>query len=117
MENKIIKKKDYNCINVGVAPIDLDINSSEPYKLGWFINLSNVCLYSGPPFNYNGKSTKLNTKKDEIIVIMNMNNKNLKFIIDNEDKGEAYINIPTDKPIVPAVTLYNLNDSIEIIEA
>ena len=39
---KILKVKDYNCINVGVAPIDLDINSSPPNKLGWLFNLSNA---------------------------------------------------------------------------
>ncbi len=40
----------------------------------------------------------------------------LKFIINNEDKGDSFTDIPIDKPIFPAVILYNKNDSIEIIE-
>ena len=45
-----------------------------------------------------------------------MNKRTLKFIIDNEDKGESYSNIPIDKPIFPAIILYNKDDSIEIIK-
>ena len=40
----------------------------------------------------------------------------LKFIIDNEDKGYSYNDIPLDKPIAPSVLLDYKNDSIEIIE-
>ena len=47
---------------------------------------------------------------------MNMKKRALKFIIDNEDKGESYTNIPIDKPIYPAVILHDTNDSIEILE-
>ena len=47
---------------------------------------------------------------------MNMNKRTLKFIIDNEDKGDSYTDIPIDKPLFPAVFLNNTNDSIEIIE-
>ena len=39
----------------------------------------------------------------------------LKFIIDKEDKGDSYTNIPLDKPLFPSVLLYHLNDSLEII--
>ena len=47
---------------------------------------------------------------------MDMNNKTLKFIINNEDKGVSYTNIPIDKPISPAIILNNKNDYAEIIE-
>ena len=47
---------------------------------------------------------------------MNMKKRTLKFIIDNEDKGESYNNIPLYKPIAPSVLLENTNDSVEIIE-
>ena len=43
-----------------------------------------------------------------------MKKRTLKFIINNEDKGESYTNIPMEKPIYPAVLLYNTNDSVEI---
>ena len=45
-----------------------------------------------------------------------MKKRTLKFIINNEDKGDSYTNIPIDKPIFPAVFLYDQNDSIEIME-
>ncbi len=47
---------------------------------------------------------------------MNMNKRTLKFIINNEDKGESYSDIPIDKPLFPSVCLSNKNDSIEILE-
>ena len=47
---------------------------------------------------------------------MNMEKRTLKFIINNEDKGDSYTNIPIDKPLFPAVCLFHVNDSVEIIE-
>ena len=47
---------------------------------------------------------------------MNMNKRTLKFIIDNEDKGESYTDIPIDKPRAPVIFLFNSNDSVEIID-
>ena len=40
----------------------------------------------------------------------------IKFIINKEDKGESYINIPLDKPLSPIVFLYHMNDSVQIID-
>ena len=45
-----------------------------------------------------------------------MNKRTLKFILNNEDKGDSYSNSPVDKPIYPAVFLLDTNDSIEITE-
>ena len=45
-----------------------------------------------------------------------MKKRSLKYIIDNEDKGESYTNIPLEKPIFPAVLLYDSNDSVQISE-
>jgi hypothetical protein len=127
-ENKWQKSKIYkwkinilksysNCnyIKVGVAPMDFKVDSSS-YNYGWYFDCSNSCLYSGPPNNYDGKLTFMNRVKDEIIVIMDMNKGTLKFIIDNEDHGESYSDIPLDKPLAPAVFLYYQNDSVEINE-
>ena len=47
---------------------------------------------------------------------MNMKNRTLKFIINNEDKGDSYTNIRVDKPLVPAICLYSKDDSVEIKE-
>ena len=100
---------------IGVAPIDFDINTSMYVKCGWYFYCYNSKLRSGPPFNYN-KETNINKIKDEIIVVMNMNKRTLKFIIDNQDKGDSYTDIPIDKPLFPAVFLYDINDSVEITE-
>ena len=62
---------------------------------------------------FEGALSKVN---DEVIVVMNMKKRTLKFIINNEDKGDSYINIPIDKPLFPAVLLGNINDSVEITE-
>ena len=40
----------------------------------------------------------------------------LKFIINNEDKGDSYTDIPLDKPLYPSVSIYNKDDSVEINE-
>ena len=45
-----------------------------------------------------------------------MKKRTLKFIINNEDKGDSYINVPIYKPIFPAVLLYETNDIVEITE-
>ena len=111
---KFLKTKGKE-INVGVTPIDFDILSTQHYNsCGWYIYCSNSTLYSGPPFNYSNKQTNLGKIKDEIVVVMNMKKRTLKFIINNEDKGDSYTDIPIDKPLFPAVLLYNKNDSVEI---
>ena len=112
---KILKSKD-NDIYVGVAPDDFDIHSSTQTTCGWYLYCSNSSLYSGPPFKYSGVKKNISKVKDEIIVIMNMKKRTLKFIINNEDKGDSYTDIPIDKSIYPAVLMYYTNDSVEISE-
>ena len=112
---KILKTKRYD-IEIGITNIDCDINISSPSKYGWYFYCIDSTLYSGPPHNYRGKSTDLKRPKNEIIVIMDMNKGSLKFIIDNEDKGESYTNIPLNNTLAPSILLYNINDSVEIME-
>ena len=111
---KILKSKKKE-INVGIAPIDLDIKSGQPYKYGWYYYCYDSTLYSGPPYNYDAKNTQLNKVKNEIIVIFDKIKRTLKFIVDGDDKGESYTNIPLDKPIVPVVTLLSKEDSVQLI--
>ena len=111
-----IKKTESYQIFVGVSPIDFDINKSSFNNCyGWYLSCDNCTLCSGPPHNYKEKKTNLG-KKSEIIVIMNMKNKTLKFITDKEDNENYYTNIPLDKPITPAVLLCYPSDSVEINE-
>ena len=115
---KIKFLKTYNkAIMVGVAPIDFDINSTCQFNsCGWFLNCYNSALNSGPPFNYRNFKTNLSKVNDEIIVVMNMKKRTIKFIINNEDKGDSYNNIPVDKPLFPAICLHYKDDSVEINE-
>ena len=103
---------------VGVAPSDFDIHSSKYDTCGWYLycSYSPPKLWSGPPFKYNGLNTNLSGVKDDIVIVMNMKKRTLKFITNNEDKGDSYTNIPIDKPLFPAICLYNKDDSVEIIE-
>ena len=103
------------CIMIGVAPIDFDINSSL-YDYGWYFYCYNSTLYSGPPHNYINKETILSEVNDEITIVMNNVKGTLKFIINNQDKGDSYTDIPMDKPLAPVVFLYHPNDKIEINE-
>ena len=115
---KILKTTIYKYIMIGVAPNDFDINSSN-HKCGWYLycysGYQNPYLYSGPPMNFS-RYSNLNQIKDEIIVVMDMNKRTIKFLIDNEDKGDSYTDIPIDKPLCPAILLHNKDDSVQIIE-
>ena len=114
---KILKTQHYY-IMIGVATADFDFNSASYEKnknYGWYYYCYNGTLYSGPPHNYQAKNVKLKSRTNEITIIMNMKKKTLKFIIDTEDKGESYTDIPLDKPITPSILLYNTNDSVEIL--
>ena len=126
-ENELIEPNEYKWkikilktrrkeIMIGVAPIDFNINSSNFSSCGWYLYCYNSYLYSGPPYNYSNKATNISKVKDEVIVVLNINKRTLKFIINNEDKGDQYINLPIDKPLSPAVILYDKDDSIKIIE-
>jgi hypothetical protein len=123
LEKSKIHKWKINILNsqnkiimVGVTSTDFDINANSYNTCGWYFYCYNSTLYSGPPFNYINKNTNLSKVNNEIIVVMNMKKRTLKFIINNEDKGESYTDIPMDKPIYPAVFLYDTNDSVEITD-
>ena len=109
---KILKTKS-GTINIGVAQIDSLIDLDEPYKYGWFLFCKTLTFYSGKPHDFFKKETHLKILKDEITVIMNMNNGSLKFIIGEQQ--DLINNIPLDKNLIPVVTLSNTNDSVEII--
>ena len=115
---KILKTSYYN-IMIGIATSDFDFNRASydtNNNFGWYFYCCNGKLYSGPPHNYQNKGTNLKSKKNEVIVVMNMKKRSLKFIIDGEDKGDSYIDIPLDKPIFPSVLLFAKDDSVEIID-
>ena len=115
-----ILKSSAKQIMVGVVPIDFDAEKIDETDFtlnisGWFFYLYDLRLYSGPPHNYRNKGTEFNDFANEIILVMNMNKRSLKFILNNVDKGEQYKDIPIDKPLFPAVCLFN-SDKVEILE-
>ena len=112
---KFIKTRS-KYINIGVATIDFDIHTSIYDTCGWYLycKASPPTLYSGPPFKYDGVKTNLGDIKDEVVVVTNLKKRTIKFIINNEDKGDSYSNIPIDKPLFPAVILHDKDDSVEI---
>ena len=111
---KILNTKEYY-IKIGISTIDFDQNRPLSDRCGWYYFCKDGSLYSGPPHNYKGKETNLKNKLNEITIVMDMDKRALKFIIDNEDKGDSYTNIPIDKPIFPTILLYHVDDSVEII--
>ena len=121
-ESKIYKwkitilKSSRFIIYIGIAPSDLNIYLNDPFYHGWYFKCSNAKLYSGPPHNFEDRNSGLKKPKKEIIVIMDMSKRSLKFIIDKEDRGISYNNIPIDKPLTPSIILNDIDDSVEISE-
>ena len=48
------------------------------------------------------------------MIVLNMSKRTLKFIINGEDKGESYTDIPIGQPLFPSVYLIELNNSVKI---
>ena len=59
---------------------------------------------------------KAKIPKNEIVLVMNMMERTLKYIIDGEDYGIAFQDIPIDKPLFPAIYMYYTNDSLQFIK-
>ena len=122
---KILNTEFYN-IMLGVATMDSNFNkaSFEDNKankiFGWYYSLSNGYLFSREPQNYSYKNIGLDSRVKELNMIIKTDIKkkyaNLKFIINDEDKGDSYTKIPLDKPISPSILLFHTNDSVEILE-
>ena len=99
---------------IGIATIDFDINTSSHHKYGLNLFCNDSLLHFGLPYKYCGKNDNLSKVNDEVIVVINMKKRTLKFKINNEDKDDSYNNIPIDKPLFPAVFLYEKDDSVKI---
>ena len=109
---KILKTTEFD-IKIGIAPIDY-MKISQNFKNGWHFFCLNYNLCSGPPHNFSAKKSGLKYD-NEIIIVMDMNKGALKFMTNNEDKGDCYTNIPLDKPLFPSIIFYNKDDSVELI--
>ena len=102
-------------IMVGISQDEINLNISLNNINGWYFYCFNSSLYSGKPHNYKDKKTNANKVINYIFIIFDMNKGNLDFILDN-NRIEGYTDIPIDKPLYPAILLYDKNDRIEINE-
>ena len=102
-------------IMVGISKDEINLNISLNNINGWYFYCFNSSLYSGIPHNYKDKKTNANKVINYIFIIFDMNKGNLDFILDN-NRIEGYTDIPIDKPLYPAILLYDKNDRIEINE-
>ena len=91
--------------------------------VGYYLFLKNSKLFSGAPFNYKNKKTELKIIDDEVVIVMDMKEKTLKFIIDKENdnihedsKNIYYKDIQIDNPLFPTLLLYDENDSVAFLE-
>ena len=112
---KILESQN-NDIMIGIAPIDFDLNSPDLKKCGYFFNCNDSCLYSGEPYNYNGNETDFEGVDEEMTITLDLNERELHLESYSYGSYVLYNNIPLDRPLVPVVLLYNINDSIKIIE-
>ena len=106
-----------------IADISIEELNNNKSMVGNYLFLKNSKLFSGAPFNYKNKKTDLKIINDEIVIIMDMKEKTLKFIIDKEieinyedSKNICYKDIQVDNPLFPTVLLYDENDSIAFLE-
>jgi len=89
---------------IGVAPHTIDQNGVNLYnKCGWYLHTRYSTLYSGPPMSFKGKAyatTDLllaaGSRFSTVSVILDMDKKEISFIINGTNCGVAFQNIPTD---------------------
>ena len=121
---RILKTRNFPTgIFIGVAPFDIN-QSYGSYvwnKSGWYLECFHSELCAGPPHSYRQK--KYGPRKgdqqhicegDTVGVVMDVAKGELSFVLNDENLGVAYEGIPTDKPLVPCVLLWD-GDSVELL--
>ena len=83
------------------------------FNYGWYLSLNHSSLFSDSPYNYRNKGINF-IFKNEIKININMKEGTFNLLGDGHYILPLYNNIPLDKPISPAVLLYDEEDSIEI---
>ena len=111
-------------VYVGIAPYDIDQNEdNNEKKCGWYIRCFDMTLFSGPPHCYKEKRYSKGTGRgphlevgDEIKVFFDASAGRpgtLSFKYKETLDRAAYEKIPIDKPLVPVVLLYWVDDTVE----
>ena len=123
---KVLKSRDNDgsCIDVGVAPSDINQNEDDTFKkCGWYFGCYGSRLWSGPPHYYDtkeygprkGRKGQYIHTGDTVSVVMDTAKGELSFALNGVNLGVAYEGIPLDKPLVPCVLLWYIGDSVELI--
>ena len=121
---RVLKSRDNNGngIWIGVAPSDIDQNTYNCDKCGWYIDCYDSKLLTGPPHNYRGKEYGPRKEYgqyvhtgDSVGVVLDTVKGELSFAVNGVNLGVAYERIPLDKPLVPCVILYFNGDSVELV--
>ena len=81
---------------------------------GWYFSIDSSSPFSDFPHNYRNQSINYNINQDEIKININMKEGTFNLLIDENNKLLLYNNIPLNKPISPAILLFDEEDSIEI---
>ena len=113
-------------VYVGVAPFDIDQNRDKnETTCGWYLRCFDMALFSGPPHRYKQRPYYYGSGKpphlcigDEISVTFNPStgiSAAMSFGYKDHLTGNAYEKIPLDKPLVPAVLLYWVGDTVDVI--
>ena len=119
----VSKDNDGYEICIGVVLFDIDQSEKDNCnKCGWYLHCWNSALISGPPHNYNDKEYGLRKKVgkyvrtgDTVGVVMDVQKGELSFVMNGVNWGVAYNKIPTDKPLVPCVLLWNAGDPVKLV--
>ena len=127
-EVRILKSRgnNGNLIYVGVAPADMSQDNEKSISHGWFFSCYKSALFSGKPQNFWCKEygpRKTNGEYvhtgDSVCASMDMSIGSLSFSLKGNstvsDLGVAFECIPLDKPLVPAVIMFNCGDAVEFI--
>jgi len=112
---KLLNSTDNFHFYLGVATSDFDINKKDT-NCGWYLYVWGKNLSTPYSSNIANKNFKAKKAKNEVMLVMNMKERTLKFIIDEEDNGIAFKDIPVDKPLYPAIYMYYTNDSLQFIK-
>ena len=110
-----------NRLYVGVAPYGTNFSDENLMdRAGWYMDTRSRELYSGPPFNYDGKSYDRGPYvcKNEVVgVIADLaaNPPTITFAVDGHTLDVAYKGFPTDKPLFPVVITGDEDSEVELL--
>ena len=84
-------------------------------NLGWYFSVNNSSLFSDAPHNFRAKGININNIQEEIKMNINIKDRTMSLLDDNNNKKILYDKIPVDIPLCPSVLLFDEEDSIEIL--